>query len=357
MAAVTLDPRGRLLMLPPPSSLPSARDSAPAPETDWGYLFRQAGLGSEPLRAGGSLDATQLRGGRRRLGGSARRASRRHDARRGRVLSRPAGELRWIGPWTHPSRDPEGHAAEQAGALVFEGLLLFFLIGGAIIARHNLRAGRGTSGERFESARRSSFSRRRCGSWARTTSPPPMRAGSSSWLHQRRGNGSGVLDQVAIALEPFARRRWPEMLISWSRAVSGRWRDPLVGRDLLIGAVVGTALGLILGPIRVLLPSGSEFLPRPIRSTDAGADHPRARDRLAHFHAGLLGILGSRARVSARPGPPAGAPRLARRPDRHPSLRGQLRGRLRRLPSRFRWRWSRSRSSSRPRSGFGVWRR
>jgi hypothetical protein len=57
-----------------------------------------------------------------------------------------------------------------------------------------------------------------------------------------------------LALEPFARRRWPEMLISWTRALSGRWRDPLVGRDLLIGTVMGAATGLILGPIRVLLP-------------------------------------------------------------------------------------------------------
>jgi hypothetical protein len=57
-----------------------------------------------------------------------------------------------------------------------------------------------------------------------------------------------------LALEPFARRRWPEMLISWTRALSGNWRDPLVGRDALIGAVVGTAAGLILGPLRVLLP-------------------------------------------------------------------------------------------------------
>jgi hypothetical protein len=44
------------------------------------------------------------------------------------------------------------------------------------------------------------------------------------------------------------------MLISWTRALSGSWRDPLVGRDALIGAVVGTAAGLILGPLRILLP-------------------------------------------------------------------------------------------------------
>jgi serine/threonine-protein kinase len=38
-----------------------------------------------------------------------------------------------------------------------------------------------------------------------------------------------------MALEPYARRLWPEALVSWSRLLSGRFRDPLVGRDLLIG--------------------------------------------------------------------------------------------------------------------------
>ena len=45
-----------------------------------------------------------------------------------------------------------------------------------------------------------------------------------------------------IALEPYVRRRWPQVLISWSRLLAGRWRDPLVGRDLLAGVAVGLAL-------------------------------------------------------------------------------------------------------------------
>ncbi len=38
-----------------------------------------------------------------------------------------------------------------------------------------------------------------------------------------------------IALEPYARKVWPEIVVSWSRLIRGRWRDPLVGRDVLIG--------------------------------------------------------------------------------------------------------------------------
>jgi hypothetical protein len=48
-----------------------------------------------------------------------------------------------------------------------------------------------------------------------------------------------------MALEPFVRRRAPEMLISWTRLVAGRIRDPLVGRDLLAGLGVGTLLALL----------------------------------------------------------------------------------------------------------------
>jgi serine/threonine-protein kinase len=40
-------------------------------------------------------------------------------------------------------------------------------------------------------------------------------------------------------MEPFVRRRWPQMLISWTRLVSGDWRDPLVARDMFIGFACG----------------------------------------------------------------------------------------------------------------------
>jgi len=48
-----------------------------------------------------------------------------------------------------------------------------------------------------------------------------------------------------IALEPFVRRVWPRTLISWNRLLAGRFRDPLVGRDLLVGALFGVATRLL----------------------------------------------------------------------------------------------------------------
>ncbi|HTA22586.1 MAG TPA: serine/threonine-protein kinase [Terriglobales bacterium] len=48
-----------------------------------------------------------------------------------------------------------------------------------------------------------------------------------------------------VALEPYVRRTWPEILISWSRLLAGGWKDPLVGRDLLLGALFGVAIAVV----------------------------------------------------------------------------------------------------------------
>jgi hypothetical protein len=48
-----------------------------------------------------------------------------------------------------------------------------------------------------------------------------------------------------LALEPFARRSWPHLLIGWSRLIDGRWRDPLVGQALLLGVVFGTLVAAL----------------------------------------------------------------------------------------------------------------
>ena len=44
-----------------------------------------------------------------------------------------------------------------------------------------------------------------------------------------------------VAVEPFVRRRWPGMLVAWVRVLAGNVRDPLVGRDVLIGCASGVA--------------------------------------------------------------------------------------------------------------------
>ena len=44
-----------------------------------------------------------------------------------------------------------------------------------------------------------------------------------------------------LALEPYIRRTWPELLVSWARILSGEFTDPIVGRDLFLGILLGPA--------------------------------------------------------------------------------------------------------------------
>jgi serine/threonine protein kinase len=42
-----------------------------------------------------------------------------------------------------------------------------------------------------------------------------------------------------VALEPYVRRYWPDTLISWSRFLAGKFKDPVVARDVLLGTLFG----------------------------------------------------------------------------------------------------------------------
>jgi hypothetical protein len=64
--------------------------------------------------------------------------------------------------------------------------------------------------------------------------------------------GAGLLAIIYLALEPVVRRRWPWQLTAWSRLFAGRWRDPMVGRDLLFGLAVGAAVTTAMAAVRLL---------------------------------------------------------------------------------------------------------
>jgi serine/threonine-protein kinase len=50
-----------------------------------------------------------------------------------------------------------------------------------------------------------------------------------------------VLWMVYLALEPYGRRFWPDMLLGWSRLLTGHVRDARVGREVLAGIACGIA--------------------------------------------------------------------------------------------------------------------
>jgi len=88
--------------------------------------------------------------------------------------------------------------------------------------------------------------------------------------------GAIVVWSLDMALDPVVRRRWPHMLISWTRLLSGRFGDPLIARDVLIGLLPRFALTL-LTHAGVLVPS---WFGRPARVQSA-TRRPLASKRCA----------------------------------------------------------------------------
>jgi serine/threonine-protein kinase len=59
---------------------------------------------------------------------------------------------------------------------------------------------------------------------------------------------AGLFWMFYIAIEPYVRRTWPETLISWTRLLSGGFRDALVCQHIVMGVLagcVGTAIFLL----------------------------------------------------------------------------------------------------------------
>jgi serine/threonine-protein kinase len=84
---------------------------------------------------------------------------------------------------------------------------------------------------------------------------------------------SAVLWMVYLALEPYGRRFWPDMLLGWSRLLTGHVRDARVGREVLAGVACGiafTAVHLVRGmagpwfgypALRPMMGAGLDVLP------------------------------------------------------------------------------------------------
>jgi len=56
---------------------------------------------------------------------------------------------------------------------------------------------------------------------------------------------AGTTWMLYLAVEPWVRRHWPKTIVSWSRLLSAGVRDPLVGRDILFGVLLGVVWILI----------------------------------------------------------------------------------------------------------------
>jgi serine/threonine-protein kinase len=170
-----------------------------------------------------------------------------------------------IGPWTLPSRVPSvvlDTGIPISNPVLWVVVLVALGLAG-LFARRNLRLGRGDR----RGARRIAIVTAVMAhlSWAanehhvRTTWELQLFLQTVSFVLLLAG---GVW-LVYMALEPLVRRRWPRVLVAWTRLFSGEWRDPLLGREVLIGCVTGAFVACI-DRIQILIPSllgGAEGLP------------------------------------------------------------------------------------------------
>ncbi|MHC4108666.1 MAG: serine/threonine-protein kinase, partial [Planctomycetota bacterium] len=119
-------------------------------------------------------------------------------------------------------------------------IILLLLVGAALLARRNLQSGRSDR----RGAARLALGIFGCLAVAYFVGAPniiPLSVRSVFW---RLGAAVWVamVSWVSyLALEPYARRLWPASLVSWGRLIRGQWRDPLVGKAVLIGVVAGAA--------------------------------------------------------------------------------------------------------------------
>jgi len=75
---------------------------------------------------------------------------------------------------------------------------------------------------------------------------------------------SATLWVAYVALEPSVRRRWPRLITSWARLIGGNWRDPLVGRDILIGLLFSVGIVAVVYVVNTIAQQLGWLTPRPL---------------------------------------------------------------------------------------------
>jgi len=64
---------------------------------------------------------------------------------------------------------------------------------------------------------------------------------------------------VYLALEPAVRARWPHSIVTWNRVLTGRWGDPQVWSDVLLGAAAGSMMWMVFKTLNFILEGRGEF--------------------------------------------------------------------------------------------------
>jgi hypothetical protein len=243
MTELVLDPRGQLvkLQIVPPQVETITTDSTPAP--DWQQLFEEAGLDINNFQPVTPQWTPPFHNDARAAWEGVLPAPTAQPVRiEAAAYKGQPSYFEIIGAWRKPERaaPPVASAQLRAFQMLLFVVFLLALLAGALLARRNLRLGRG---DRQGAYRVAAFT---CiasvVAWIFGASHVPTLVGEVSLLSRELADTllfAGMLWLFYIALEPYVRRRWPERIIAWSRLLAGGWRDPLIGRDVLLGMAVG----------------------------------------------------------------------------------------------------------------------
>jgi serine/threonine-protein kinase len=246
MIGLELDPQGRLIRFEaiPPQKMDAGTSVA---SYDWNLLFSEAGLDPSKFQKSdpqwNSLAAFDTRSAW--IGvwpGTSRPLKVEAGAFRGKPVY-----FALIGDWTKPDRvkEPAQSLGKKAGEIITTVLLISLLAGAVFLARRNYRHGRGDREGAFRLA--AVMFVLDMVLWLCRTHLTPSLATLGLLLLALCGSlfVSAVTWLLYLALEPWVRRRWPQTMISWTRLVSGQLRDPLAGRDILFGVMLGVVWILI----------------------------------------------------------------------------------------------------------------
>jgi serine/threonine-protein kinase len=246
MVKVLLDMQGQLRLfsaVPPQREAAENRGQPAAP--DWSRLFTEAGLNQANFQAVESTWVPQHAYDVRAAwdGVYPLQPEIKIHVEAAAYRGKPV-YFEVINPWDQPVRQVERRmsAADRALSIILITVAILALIGSILLAFRNLRLGRG---DRRGALRLALF-----------VFIVQMLVYIFDAHHTWTGEEFGLFLEhtqsalfhalflwlLYIALEPFVRRRWPEIIIGWTRMLAGGFRDPLVGRDILIGSVLGAAL-------------------------------------------------------------------------------------------------------------------
>ena len=241
-----LDTKGRLIFF---DGVPPRVDQAggATKDFDWGTVFKEAGFDLAAFQPAVSQWTPQREFDERRAW-TGKYPEQPDIAIRVEAAAYRGKLVRFeiVEPWSKP---PTMQLDGNLGTSMFIAIFLGVLIGSALLAVKNVRGGR--SDLRGASRLALFFFALHMIRWAFEANHVAWAIGEIGLLItgglQTALSFSCFVGWMYLAFEPYLRKHAPERVISWNRLLAGDWRDPLVGRDVLIGlATTAILIGLAL---------------------------------------------------------------------------------------------------------------